>query len=461
MLPRWLAALVLLLLALPANAVAVAGNIRLVPTADGVTVRLALSEPLAAAPQAFALAGPMRWAIDLDQASSLRREVEGEGGARAARVSQFDPETVRVVVDLEQPMELVSATQGRDQVLELRLRRTDQAAFARLVRKGKTRIAAFHQEAPRAVAPGPAPATDLAADSAARMDTVEAALARASEALQPSAPPPAAAAKTPVPPVDLRVDKSVQAAAPPERRPEATARARPPRRNRYVVVLDAGHGGTDPGAPSANGGAEKDVTLAIVRAAKTAIERRARSKGVPIDVRLTRDDDYFVTLGGRVRKARDWKADLFVSVHADSAANAGARGASVYTLSETASDREAARTAAKENRADLIAGVDLSGENREVAGILVDLGMRDSMNASADFAEMLQDGLEPEGVRFRSQFHHFANFQVLRNLGVPAVLLETGYLSNADDADYLSSRKGQQAIANGIADTVVRYLGQR
>ena len=243
---------------------------------------------------------------------------------------------------------------------------------------------------------------------------------------------------------------------------DAAAAALGPADRPLRIAIDPGHGGHDPGAPSViGGGSEKDVTLAIARQAKANIERRAREKGVPLEVRLTRDSDFFVTLGNRVRLARDWKADLFISIHADSAPNALARGASVYTLSEVASDREAARVAAKENRADLISGVDLSGENREVASILVDLGMRDSMNASADFAESLQNGMEPEGVTFRSQFHRFANFQVLRNLGVPAVLLETGFLSNDADADYLFSRKGQQAIADGIGDAVVAYLGRR
>ncbi|MBS3961702.1 MAG: N-acetylmuramoyl-L-alanine amidase, partial [Sandarakinorhabdus sp.] len=238
----------------------------------------------------------------------------------------------------------------------------------------------------------------------------------------------------------------------------AAPAARPSRRTRAVVVLDAGHGGKDPGAPSVAGGHEKDVTLAVAKAARQAIERRARARGVPIEVRLTREDDRFITLGGRVRLARQWNADLFISIHADSAPNPLARGASVYTLSDVASDREAARVAAKENRADIIAGVDLSSENREVASILIDLGLRDSMNASADFAQALQRGMEPRGVLFRSQFHRFAGFQVLRNLGIPAVLLETGFLSNAQDSELLFSREGQQAIANGLADAVVDYL---
>jgi N-acetylmuramoyl-L-alanine amidase len=238
--------------------------------------------------------------------------------------------------------------------------------------------------------------------------------------------------------------------------------ARPSARTRKaVVVIDAGHGGHDPGAPAATGGVEKDATLAIARAAKAAIEKRARAEGVAVEVRLTRDDDRFVTLGNRVKLARQWRADLFISIHADSAPNLLARGASVYTLSETASDKEAARVAAKENRSDLIAGVDLTGEDREVTSILVDLGMRDSMNASADFAQLLQKRMEPEGVPFRTQFHRFANFQVLRNLGVAAVLLETGFLSNEEDALYLFSSRGQRAIANGVADAVVDYFARR
>lgn len=464
---RWLVGLFLLLLPLPAAAVAVTGAMRVLPTAEGLTVRLALSEPLGAPPRAFALADPMRWAIDLDDASSVRRDVAGAGDAKAARVSQFDPRTVRLVIDLNRPMQLVSAAQDRNQVLELRFRPIDEPGFRRQAARGRNPVAGFAQEVPRAVPPGPLPPADLAADSAARLDAVEAALSAADKALDPPAPEPAPAAVQPAPPVAKPPPASLSArpATPPRLDPPRKApvvTARPARKGRYVVVIDPGHGGTDPGAPSAaTGGNEKEVTLAIARAAKTAIEKRARARGVPLEVRLTRDSDYFVTLGGRVALARKWNADLFISIHADSAPNVNARGASVYTLSETASDREAARVAAKENRADLIAGVDISSENREVANILVDLGMRDAMNASSDFADALQNGLEPEGVLFRSQFHRFANFQVLRNLGVPAVLLETGFLSNAEDAGYLFSKKGQAAIADGIGDSVVDYLGKR
>ncbi len=423
---------------------AVAGALQLVPTAEGLTVRLALSAPLAAPPRAFALNDPMRWAIDLAPASSLRREVAGRGEAKGARVSQFDPTTVRLVVDLVQPMRLTEAFQAADQTLELRFRPIDAAAFRREVARGRVTVSGFVQARARAVPPGPGPPADLAADSGRRLDAVEAAVAEAERSLAGApAGEPAAAER------------------PPRAEPVATAPAAPRRPPRRVVVLDAGHGGRDPGAPSAIGGHEKEVTLAIARAAKTAIERRAGRAGVPVTVRLTREDDRFVTLGERVRLARQWGADLFISIHADAAPNAEARGATVYTLSDVASDREAARLAQRENRADLIAGIDLSGERADVASILVDLGLRDGMNRSADFAQALQRAMEPKGVPFRQHFHRFAGFQVLRNLGVPAVLLETGYMSNVEDSRYLFSRSGQQAVAEGIADAVVGWFAER
>ncbi|MFN3370636.1 MAG: N-acetylmuramoyl-L-alanine amidase [Sphingomonadaceae bacterium] len=425
----------------PGGRAAVAGALRLVPTAEGLTVRLALSAPLATPPRAFALDEPMRWAIDLDQASSLRREVEGRGEARGARVSQFDPRTVRIVVDLARPMRLAEAFQADDQTLELRFRPVDAAGFRREVARGRAPIAGFAQARARAVPPGPEPPPDLAADVSRRLDAVEAAVAEAERRL--AAPPEAVPEAT---------------GPPPRAEPVATARGPARRPGRRVVVLDAGHGGHDPGAPSAIGGHEKEVTLAIARAARAAIERRASRAGVPVTVRLTRDDDRFLTLGERVRLARQWGADLFISIHADSAPNAEARGATVYTLSDVASDREAARLAQRENRADLIAGIDLSGERADAAAILVDLGLRDGMNRSADFAQALQRAMEPKGVPFRQNFHRFAGFQVLRNLGVTAVLLETGYMSNAEDSRYLFSRAGQQAVADGIADAVVGWF---
>lgn len=444
----WVAFLLLIGMSQPVHATPVAGVLRVQPVTNGVKVRLALSGPLADPPTAFPLPEPMRWAIDIPGASSVRRDIDGAGLARAARVSQFDPQTVRIVIDLSEPMEIVAVRQDRDNALEVELRRTDAAAFAALVKRGRRQAPGFTQVNFVAVPPGPRPAPDLADESAARLNAVEAALATAEKQVSAGSPP---SPPTTASPAKASSTAASTATASPARKPAVVVRTRG--KARPLVVIDAGHGGKDPGAPSVRGGNEKDVTLAIARAVKRAIQKKGG-----VDVKLTRDDDTFVTLGGRVRLARQWGADLFISIHADSAANSDARGASVYTLSDVASDREAARLASKENRADLIANVDLTKENREVTSLLIDLAQRDSMNASADFAEELQRALMPKGVTFRTGFHRFAGFAVLKNLGTPAVLLETGYLSNPNDSDFLMSGKGQRAVAEGIAEAAHRFL---
>ena len=174
-------------------------------------------------------------------------------------------------------------------------------------------------------------------------------------------------------------------------------------------------------------------------------------------VKLTRNDDRFIPLGGRVTIARDARADLFISIHANSAANAQARGASVYTLSAVASDAVAARLAARENKADIIGGVNLGVEAPEVGEIMIDLSRRATTNVSVAFAETLQESLSKR-IPFRGEFHHFAGFRVLKAPDVPSVLLETGYVSNEEDADLLFSDAGRRRIADGIAAAIERHL---
>lgn len=235
---------------------------------------------------------------------------------------------------------------------------------------------------------------------------------------------------------------SIAAAVPPAPRP--------------LVVIDPGHGGRDVGAISPHGGGyEKDVTFAIARAAAEAI-----NAGGVARAELTRDDDRFLPLGERPAIARRRGAALFISVHADSAPNAAARGASVYTLSEVASDAMAARLAARENRADALAGINLGGEEPEVAAILYDLARRRATNASADYAQTLAAALAPD-VPVTGRFHRFAGFRVLKSADMPAVLLETGFLSNADDARFLFSPAGQKAIARGLTRSVALYFAPR
>lgn len=225
---------------------------------------------------------------------------------------------------------------------------------------------------------------------------------------------------------------------------------------RPLVVIDAGHGGHDPGAINGETGKrEKDVTLAIARAIRDQLV-----KGGRVRVALTREDDRFLVLQERYGIARKLNADLFISVHADSAENDQAQGATVYTLSETASDREAARLAARENKADILNGVNLGGQSGDVSSILIDLTQRESMNVSANFARLLRREASPY-VPFRNAYHRFASLMVLKAPDTPSVLFETGYLSNVKDAAFLSSREGQAAIARGVARAIEVHFARK
>ena len=226
--------------------------------------------------------------------------------------------------------------------------------------------------------------------------------------------------------------------------------------NRPLVVLDAGHGGHDPGAISPHGGKrEKDVTLSIARAIRDRLVANGR-----VRVALTRDTDKYLVLQERYGIARRLDADLFISIHADAAGNQTARGATVYTLSEVASDREASKLAARENKADIINGVNLGGANRDVSSILIDLTQRETMNVSADFAKLLHR----EGSRemtFRRIPHKFASFVVLKAPDTPSVLFETGYLTNAQDVAFLNSRAGRTKVANGVANAIETHFARK
>lgn len=227
-------------------------------------------------------------------------------------------------------------------------------------------------------------------------------------------------------------------------------------KGRPLVVIDPGHGGHDPGAPSADGKRrEKEAALAIGRAIRDELVRSGR-----VRVALTRDSDTFLVLGDRREIARRLGADLFISIHADSAPSATAHGATIYTLSDVSSDRVAAQLAAKENRADILNGVDLGGENDDVSSILVDLAQRETMNISSVFANLLQRELSPL-INFRSTFHKFAGFVVLKAPDVPSLLLETGYMSNAEDEALLFSKDYQKKIATGIRRAVEVHFARR
>jgi N-acetylmuramoyl-L-alanine amidase len=225
---------------------------------------------------------------------------------------------------------------------------------------------------------------------------------------------------------------------------------------RPLVVIDPGHGGQDPGAISPYGQRhEKDVTLALARAIRDELVKSGR-----VRVALTRDDDRYIDLHERYEIARRIKADLFISVHADSASNGGARGATIYTLSEVASDREAATLATRENKADIIRGIDMGGRSRDVNAILIDLAQRESMNISSDFAGRLYREASPL-VPFRPQHHRFAAFVVLKSPDVPSILFESGYLSNPDDVGFIYSPDGRQRIATGMRRAIEAHFARQ
>ena len=209
-------------------------------------------------------------------------------------------------------------------------------------------------------------------------------------------------------------------------------------------MIDAGHGGRDPGARSVSGeAAEKDLTLALARELRDDLVRRGR-----VRVAMTRDDDRYLTLEDRAAVARRLNAAMFISLHVDSAPNPLARGASVYSLSDVASDAEAARFAALEN-----AGVDVRDSGGSVEAILSDLAMRTQMSASADLAVRLV-GKSAGRFELRPNPHRFAAFHVLRRAATPAVLFEAGYISNADDELLLRSPEHRAQVALALAQAV-------
>lgn len=220
---------------------------------------------------------------------------------------------------------------------------------------------------------------------------------------------------------------------------------------RPIVVIDPGHGGRDPGAVSVSGEvAEKQLTLALARQLRDRLVERGR-----VRVALTRDSDRYLTLEERAGVARSLGASLFLSLHMDSAPNPLARGASVYSLSDVASDAEAARFAAAEN-----AGGSTGVADGSVRSMLSDLALRSRMSASADLASRLVRKSAAR-VEMRPEPHRFATFHVLRRAEAPAVLFEAGYVSNADDELLLRSPEHRAALVAGLAETIETDVAAR
>jgi N-acetylmuramoyl-L-alanine amidase len=224
--------------------------------------------------------------------------------------------------------------------------------------------------------------------------------------------------------------------------------------SRPLVVLDPGHGGIDTGTKAAAGECEKDIVLDFAQRLRDRIEKAGKYR-----VLMTRSDDTFVQLADRVRIARDAGAALFVSIHADwlPRAEGDAQGATIYTLSDTATDSEAARLAEKENRADVIAGVDLKSEPDDVAGILIDLAQRETKTFSVQFAHRLVGEMKAV-TRMHKEPIKSAGFRVLRAPDIPSVLVELGYVSNKQDLQSLLSDGWRDHTADSIAQAIDGYF---
>lgn len=222
-----------------------------------------------------------------------------------------------------------------------------------------------------------------------------------------------------------------------------------------LIVIDAGHGGADPGAVGAGRLKEKNITLSAAKELKRQLEKTGR-----YNVSLTRSDDRYLKLHQRVSIARKQDADLFISLHADSIDKPNVSGASIYTLSNKASDKQTARLAARENQADLIAGVDLSHEDKDVANILIDLAMRDTMNQSKFFANTVVEKKRARGIQILTRPHRYAGFAVLKAPDIPSVLVEMGFMSNKGEARLLATSAYQQKIAAALVDSIDAYFAK-
>lgn len=364
--------------------------------------------------RAFLLADPYRVIVDLPEVKFLMPSSigsQGKGLISAFRYGLFAPGKSRIVIDVVEPVLINkafvrAAENGEPARFVLDLVRTTPAEFDKQRKK---------QNMLRSMGPG-----------SFKTSTEEAAAA-----------------------VNPQADTQKQGKSKP------------------IIVLDPGHGGVDPGAIGAGGAYEKNVVYAFCRALRARLEATGKYRVV-----LTREDDVFVALDARVEFARKEQSDLLVSVHADALdlknplANAtkpakDVRGASVYTLSEEASDELAKLIAARENRSDVLAGVELpSITDGDLASILIDLMNRETKNLSVSFAKSLLGGLKGN-VELTGSPHRFANFKVLKAQDVPSVLLELGYLSNEYDESALTSEQWRSKVTEAIVESIGAFFAKR
>ncbi|CCD98305.1 N-acetylmuramoyl-L-alanine amidase [Bradyrhizobium sp. STM 3809] len=367
--------------------------------------------------RAFLLSDPYRVVVDLPQVSfhlPTGAGTAGRGLVKAFRYGLVMPGGSRIVFDLTGPARIANSTvldaaNGQPPRLVIELEEADEATFARAV----------------------------GADS--RM--------QAKPADSGPAGVPAIAAQGGLPPALRPPSTTVAVAAPP---------AGGPADSRPVVVIDPGHGGIDYGT---QGGEvpEKNLVLAFGQALRDRLERSGKYRVV-----MTRDDDTFIPLGDRVKIAQKQSAALFVSIHADALprGEGNAQGATIYTLSDKASDVEAEKLAEAENRADQIGGVNLTEEPADVADILFDLARRETRTFSNRFARLLMNDMKT-AVHMHKRPLKSAGFRVLKAPDVPSVLVELGYVSNKGDMGNLVSDTWRSRTADAMARAIDAFLAKR
>jgi N-acetylmuramoyl-L-alanine amidase len=380
-------------------------DVRLWSGPEGTRLVLDLSAPVRH--QVFSLENPDRIVIDLEHARLAMRKPlpDGQGPVRSVRAGPQDDGGLRIVLDLasRQPvktfMVIPDGDAGHRLVVEMPPAAGTAAASA---------------------APSNGPSTAAAPSSQQVLSASAVALSRE-----------AAAVANPV--------KSLAAAA---------AKGRD-----LVIAVDAGHGGQDPGAIGRGGTHEKDVTLAIARRLARAIDAEEGMRAV-----LIRDGDYFITLRGRIRKAREHGADLFVSVHADSVLDRNVSGSSVYVLSLRGASDEASRwLAERENAADLMGGVSLDDKNDVLASVLLDVTQKEAVSNSVEAADAVLSSLRRVGAVHGSRVRH-AGFVVLKSPDIPSMLVETAFISNTADERKLRDDGFQQRVAEAIHGGVRDYF---
>ncbi len=388
------------------------------------------------------LRNPDRLVVDFPE-SRLGRSLslpKAAGVVKAVRTGQPEPGTVRIVFDLA------------GSVTALKPRIEQSAEGPRLVLEWPGDGEAAPAPAPAATAVVP-PARDPIAEIAKASTDLPATPA----SIQP--PPEKTTIATGIPTRIATGKPEPVATAPQTDEPPMPAPRRPLQAGMrpLVIAIDAGHGGQDPGAHGLNGTREKDVTLAIARELARQVNATPGMKAF-----LTRDTDVFIPLGQRARRASANKADIFLSIHADAAENRKARGSSVYVLSTRGASSQRARWLAdKENAADIIGGERVRVADNTLKSVLLDLTQSGNMKASEDAAGHVLGGLKRVGNNHKPEIER-ANFAVLRTSDkMPAMLVETAFISNPDEEKRLADRDFQRTLASAILDGIDDYFSRQ